>query len=171
MTHLPVTVISLTCHYRAAFPADATMIALQTKEPCFHMCYWAPVLPFTWTKSCPSKWQLQEAYTACPKEAQGLLGNTTFSLTSIITPVFTHFITLDFLFYFWQFCYRLCFHFQGIIFSSIFPLHLFFLHSVSHFSFFPLRPTAFYDLETIHFPSSFLLFICRQLWFLTQQFL
>ena len=120
--------------------------------------------------SHPSQWRLREACTACPKEALGLLGNSTFFSTSIIAPIFMHFITLDFLFYFRQFCYCLCFHFQRIIFSSFFPLHMFFLHSVSHLSFL-LSPITSSALETTDFPSSFFLLICRQLLFLTQQFL
>lgn len=170
-THFPVTAISLTHRYRAALlrmpqlpPCRPSSVQLGS-SPALH---WASFTPSwgLWSH----QWQLWEACTACPKQAQGLLGNTTFSPTSIITPIFTHFMTLDFLFYFWQFCHHLCFHFQRIIFSSFFPLHLFFLHSVSHFSF-PLSPTTCYALETVRFPSSFFLFICGQLLFLTQQFL
>lgn len=134
-THLPVMAITLTCYYRAAFPADATIITLQTREPCFHVCYWAPVLPFTCTKSHPNQGQLQEACTACPKEAQQLLGNSTFFPTSITTPNFTHFITLDFLFYFWQPLFsfpedNFLFIFSLCICSSYTAFIIFVFHSV-----------------------------------------
>lgn len=71
-------------------------------------------------KVSPRQWPLQEAGRACPKEAQGYWG--TFP-TSSTTLVFTHFITLDFLLYFWQFCYHFSFNFQGIIlFFLFFPM-------------------------------------------------
>lgn len=68
-------------------------------------------------KVSPRQWPLQEAGRACPKEAQGYWG--TFP-TSSTTLVFTHFITLDFLLYFWQFCYHFSFNFQGIILFFLF---------------------------------------------------
>lgn len=128
-----------------------------------HGALFPPVLlgprpSLTLAKVSHRQWPLQEAGRACPKEAQGYWGAPPFP-TSIATLVFTHFITLDFLLYFWLVCYHFFLNFQRtILFFHLFPcicssytvFLVFLFHSV-------LSPPLLFKMYISKAPSSSLL--------------
>lgn len=161
--------ISLAWHHGAAFPAEAAIIPLQTMQPCSTCPAGLHTLPAP-GQSLSQAVTTAGSWQSLPKGGTGLLGCTTFPHVHYHTCFYSfHNSRLPFIFL--TVLLPFFFNFQGIVgFFSFFPVYLFLLHSVSWFSF-PLSPTTTSALETGHFHSSFFLFICGQLLFLTQQFL